>query len=176
MPPDPVHAVTLTCHRESPTDAVRSIAARVCRRPEGKLAVAYVLEGDLDRLRVPPPQPPRIGSRLWEHTCCEIFIARKGLPAYHEFNFSPSGEWAAYAFDGYRAPGPGGPETSLPVPQIAVRSGAGKACPNARRRRRRRSSGGASRPASTAMATARMAAIATLIGFSRRLFSAARPA
>jgi hypothetical protein len=126
MPPDPVHAVTLTCHRESPTDAVRSIAARVCRRPEGKLAVAYVLEGDLDRLRVPPPQPPRIGSRLWEHTCCEIFIARKGLPAYHEFNFSPSGEWAAYAFDGYRAPGPGGPETSLPVPQIAVRSGAGK--------------------------------------------------
>jgi hypothetical protein len=23
-------------------------------------------------------------------------------PAYHEFNFSPSGEWAAYAFERYR--------------------------------------------------------------------------
>jgi hypothetical protein len=26
-----------------------------------------------------------------------------GDPSYLEFNFSPSGDWAAYAFDGYRA-------------------------------------------------------------------------
>jgi hypothetical protein len=26
----------------------------------------------------------------------------EGQPAYHEFNFSPSGEWAVYAFSGYR--------------------------------------------------------------------------
>ena len=56
------------------------------------LAVTYVIEGDLDRLRVPAPaepSAPRFGARLWEHTCCEIFIARKGLPAYHEFNLLP---------------------------------------------------------------------------------------
>ncbi len=45
---------------------------------------------------------------------------------------------------------------------IAARNGSGKAWPKASRRRRRRSSGGTSRPASTATATARMAAIAAL--------------
>ena len=29
-----------------------------------------------------------------------------GGPAYREFNFSPSGEWAAYAFAAYRDGGP----------------------------------------------------------------------
>jgi hypothetical protein len=70
--------------------------------PGGALAVTYIFEGDLDRLRVPLQRPPRVAGRLWQHTCCEILIARKGLPEYHEFNFSPSSEWAAYAFKGYR--------------------------------------------------------------------------
>jgi hypothetical protein len=61
-----------------------------------------VLEGEIDRLRIPAPQPPRIAERLWQHTCCEIFIARPELRGYHEFNLSPSGEWAAYAFERYR--------------------------------------------------------------------------
>ena len=40
-------------------------------------------------------------------------------PAYREFNFSPSGEWAAYAFRGYRDAA----ERELdPVPEIRVRS------------------------------------------------------
>jgi hypothetical protein len=66
------------------------------------LDLTYTLEGDLARLRVPPPRAPRIAERLWEHTCCEVFVACAGLPAYHEFNFAPSGEWAAYAFARYR--------------------------------------------------------------------------
>jgi hypothetical protein len=41
---------------------------------------------------------------LWQHTCCEAFIATG--PAdhdeYREFNFSPSSEWASYRFAGYR--------------------------------------------------------------------------
>jgi hypothetical protein len=102
MPFDPVHAVTLDCHPETPAPAVRAVRARVGRTPGGILAVSYSIEGDMERLRVPAPAPPRMAERLWEHTCCEIFIARKGLPAYHEFNFSPSGEWAAYAFERYR--------------------------------------------------------------------------
>jgi len=53
-------------------------------------------------LRIPPPRPPRIAERLWQHTCCEIFIARSDLRSYHEFNLSPSGEWAAHAFARYR--------------------------------------------------------------------------
>jgi hypothetical protein len=52
-------------------------------------------------LRIPTPLPPRAGDRLWQHTCFEIFIARR-MPSYHELNFSPSREWAAYAFSDYR--------------------------------------------------------------------------
>jgi hypothetical protein len=126
MPPDPVHTVTLTCHPETPTEAVRSIAARVSRTPGGKLAVNYVLDGDLDRLRVPAPRAPRIAGRLWEHTCCEIFIACKGKPAYYEFNLSPSGEWAAYAFDGYRSRRVGEPQVEGLAPEVAVRGTASR--------------------------------------------------
>ncbi len=126
MPPDPVHAVTLSCHPETPTDAVRGIAARVCREPGGKLAVTYILEADLDRLRVPAPRAPRVASGLWQHTCCEIFIGCKGSLAYYEFNLSPSGEWVAYAFDRYRMPRAGESLTAGLAPQVAVRGAAGR--------------------------------------------------
>jgi len=125
MPRDRGYAVTLTCHPDTPTDAVRSIDAHVCREPGGKLAVTYILEGDLDRLRVPAPRAPRFADGLWRHTCCEIFIGSKGSPAYYELNLSPSCEWAAYAFDGYRSPRVGESQAAGLVPQVAVRISAG---------------------------------------------------
>ena len=85
---------------------------------------SYTLEGDLGRLRIALPRAPRRADRLWQHTCCEVFIGRKGLPGYHEFNLAPSGEWAAYAFKGYR--------NGIPLadeeldPRIAVRRAAGR--------------------------------------------------
>ena len=126
MLPDSVHAVTLNCHPDTPTAAVRGIAARVERESGDRLAVTYVLDADFNRLRVPAPRASGIASRLWQHTCCEVFIACKGLPAYYEFNFSPSGEWAAYAFDGYRSPRPGESKTGELNPQIVVREAASK--------------------------------------------------
>ena len=39
---------------------------------------------------------------LWQHTCCEAFVAAVDGVEYHEFNFSPSGQWAAYRFLVYR--------------------------------------------------------------------------
>src|SRR5204863_438745 len=109
----------LLCHAGSASEAVRSIAARVHRTREG-IAVTYSLEGQLARLRISPPRPPRIAARLWQHTCCEIFIARKGLPGYQEFNLAPSGEWAAYAFARYRE---GVPLVDEKLdPRISVRS------------------------------------------------------
>lgn len=46
---------------------------------------------------------PQIGraDKLWESTCFEAF-GRLGDRRYVEFNVSPSGEWAAYEFGGYR--------------------------------------------------------------------------
>ncbi|HKA44926.1 MAG TPA: DOMON-like domain-containing protein [Burkholderiales bacterium] len=128
MPADAAHTVRLTCHSDTPGGALRSVGARVRAVSGGALAVTYVFEGDLDRLRVPAPRIPRIANRLWQHTCCEIFIARKGLPEYHEFNLSPSGEWAAYAFRRYRDAAPLADESTAREldPRIAVRRAAGK--------------------------------------------------
>jgi len=82
------------------------------------LALRYRIEGDLDRLRIPPPRAPAPGERLWQHLCCEAFVASAAASAYREFNFSPSGEWAAYAFQRYREGGP----LAVPDPGIAVRA------------------------------------------------------
>jgi hypothetical protein len=122
MAPSQIQAVTLACHPDTRSAAVRSVAARVRRTPDAGLTVTYVLEAMLERLRIPPPRPPRIGERLWQHSCCELFIGRKGLPAYVEFNFSPSGEWAVYAFRRYRDAAP--LEDRALQPQIALRRAA----------------------------------------------------
>ncbi|HEY5897937.1 MAG TPA: DOMON-like domain-containing protein [Burkholderiales bacterium] len=82
------------------------------------MALNYVLEGDLARLRIAPPGPSRLGDQLWRHTCCEAFIGAAGRTDYHEFNLSPSGEWAAHAFARYREGGPLDDETLNP--QIAI--------------------------------------------------------
>lgn len=121
--PSPIHLVTLMRHPEIRSGAVRNVSAHVSREPRGTLAVTYSIDGDLARLRVPPPRPPRVAPGLWQHTCCECFIAVKGAPGYHEFNFAPSGEWCAYAFAKYREGGPLADEALQP--NIAVRSATG---------------------------------------------------
>jgi hypothetical protein len=93
-------------HAATPRDAVRKVVVEVCRMPGGALTVTYHIEAEMARLSVAPASSRgRQAERLWEHTCCEIFIAR-ALPAYHEFNFSPSGAWAAYSFQRYREGAP----------------------------------------------------------------------
>jgi hypothetical protein len=111
----------LECHPASSCAALRGIEVSLVRKAEA-LQVAYVLEGEIGRLRIPERRAPRIAERLWQHTCCEIFIARRGAPGYREFNLSPSGEWAAYAFTGYRK----GALLDGIRPGIAVRRGPGR--------------------------------------------------
>lgn len=81
------------------------------------LTARYRIEGTLERLRIPPLRMPAPGERLWQHTCCELFIRRSGEAAYREFNFSPSAQWAAFAFARYRE----GTPVAAPDPGIAVR-------------------------------------------------------
>jgi hypothetical protein len=113
----------LACHPGSRRGAVGRLSAGVRREKEG-LRVRFVLEGDLGAIRIPPPGPPAIARGLWQHTCCEIFVARPGGAAYHEFNLSPTGEWAAHAFARYRE-GTMLDDASLD-PAITVSRGAGK--------------------------------------------------
>ena len=39
---------------------------------------------------------------LWRSTCFEIFLKEAGQESYQEWNFSPSGDWAAYDFESER--------------------------------------------------------------------------
>ena len=113
------HSVTLTCHPQTPTELVRGIAAHVGRSPVGALAIDFVLDADLGRLRIPPPRASCVVHGLWEHTCFEAFIALNNTPAYHELNFAPSGEWALYAFRSYREIAPQPDE--MVAPEMHVR-------------------------------------------------------
>jgi hypothetical protein len=95
-------SVTLSCHPATRNERVRDIGVRVHRTPSGALELHYRLSGDLHGIRVQGDGPARRGTELWRHTCFEAFVALDDQPAYHEFNFAPSGAWAAYGFDGYR--------------------------------------------------------------------------
>lgn len=97
--------------------ALRALEASVSRESATRLRAIFILEGEIARLRIPAPRAPRFAHNLWQHTCCELFVAGRGAAAYREFNLSPSGEWAAYAFDRYREGGPLDAE-----PDIVVRT------------------------------------------------------
>ena len=110
----------LTCHSETISQAVQEIEVGAGWTQDNALIFTYALKADLTRLRVPLSRPPRRADRLWQHTCFEAFVAVKGKADYHEFNFAPSGEWAAYSLQSYRDGTP--LEDDKLVPRITVRS------------------------------------------------------
>jgi hypothetical protein len=114
------HWIDLSCHPSTRAATVRAIQVLVRRSASAELQMTFRLDGDIRRISVPSLGVPRIAAYLWQHTCFEAFIAVEGQPAYHEFNFAPSGEWAVYAFSGYRNGGLLANE--MMRPNIAVRS------------------------------------------------------
>ena len=54
------------------------------------------------RFVIPEPVEPKRADDLWKTTCFEAFLRVPGAAAYREWNFAPSGEWAAYDFTAYR--------------------------------------------------------------------------
>lgn len=82
---------------------VQGFELEASRKANGALALGFRLKADLGHWHVPKIKAPLRADGLWRHTCFEAFIAMPGSDAYCELNFSPSGEWAAYAFTGYRA-------------------------------------------------------------------------
>jgi hypothetical protein len=114
------HCIDLRCHSSARSETVRAVEVRIRRSASAELQMTFRIDGDIRRIRVPPPAVPRIATQLWRHTCFEAFIAVEGQPAYHEFNFAPSGGWAVYAFSDYRNGGPLANE--MMHPHIAVRT------------------------------------------------------
>ncbi len=88
------------------------------------LLIAYHVTDPEGRIIWPAPAQGRTDG-LWQHSCFEAFIGSTTGPAYAEFNLAPSGAWAAYAFDDYRA---GMRDLSLPTdPVIAGEGGCWRA-------------------------------------------------
>ena len=96
--------VELRAHPTTPDSRVASIDAEVDRSDDA-LLFRFRLRGEAAALAIPERRESRSVSGLWRHTCFEAFVAIAGDDSYHEWNFSPSSEWAAHVFRGYRQGG-----------------------------------------------------------------------
>lgn len=95
----------LVCHPATPCTLPLQIDVRlaVAGSTAGPgLLLRYEVQGDTSRLLLPGPATPGPADGLWQHTCFEAFVGVDGDPAYREFNFSPSGQWACYRFGAER--------------------------------------------------------------------------
>jgi len=101
--PSPVHLLTPHPASPWPSDLRVEVALSVAGTTEGPgLLLDYRVcgpAGELAVLAIPPAQPPGPADKLWQATCFELFVGRPDDLAYREFNFSPSGQWACYAFE-----------------------------------------------------------------------------
>ena len=111
--------VTLAPHPDNPADLRQDVTATLTRGPDGGLAIAWVIHGDIAALHIPTPSAPAPPDALWRTSCCELFVGT-GHNGYREFNFSPSGQWAVYDFAGYRERAP--VQADCPAPTITARS------------------------------------------------------
>jgi hypothetical protein len=102
MSADSVSSHVLVPHPASPPTVAVRIGVSVAAAGDGRLALHYHLEGDTNSVRWPAARPGQRIDGLWRHTCFEAFlVAPSG--EYLEYNFAPSGAWAAYHFSAYRA-------------------------------------------------------------------------
>ena len=91
----------LTCHPQTPAKGIHGVEVRWYDTGKGQVILRYQVNG-VDALAVPAFSGKGRGDRLWETTCCELFLKDAGGNGYIELNFSPSGRWAAYRFADYR--------------------------------------------------------------------------
>ena len=78
----------------------------------------FAVGAPASRFVMPEAEQPERADELWKTTCCEAFLRETGTDAYREWNFAPSGQWAAYDFQTYRE-GTSKPDVEAP-PYIRV--------------------------------------------------------
>lgn len=97
--------LTLTAHPAGPPSSPFKVWASVDYAAAfGSTATANIWFGigaPADRFVIPEGTGER-SDELWRTTCLEAFLRAEGKEAYREWNFAPSGDWAAYDFAGYR--------------------------------------------------------------------------
>jgi hypothetical protein len=90
-------------HPDSLGVAASHIEVEVARPRADRLVLSYVVTGKISGIRMPVVVAAARGEELWQHTCFEAFVRASSGDGYYEFNFSPSTQWAAYRFGGYRS-------------------------------------------------------------------------
>lgn len=111
-------SVDLIRHPATDCDPIRRIGVAISRARDA-ITLGWRIEGELPRLRIPVAGPQQRADDLWQHSCFEAFLKADG-EGYLEFNFSPSGAWAAYRFAGRRR---GRESPELTAPRMEVRQG-----------------------------------------------------
>jgi hypothetical protein len=106
-------------HATSDCEPIRRIGVEALRARDA-LQISYRIEGQVSQLSLPEAVPPQRTDGLWQHCCFEAFLQAAGADIYYEFNFSPSGAWAAYRFGGRRR---GRESPELTAPRTEVRRG-----------------------------------------------------
>lgn len=94
--------MNLIAHPDWPAKAVTAVEVEIVMTDSDDVSLCYRVHGSGSVARPQWVSPAR-GDDLWMTTCFELFLKPFGAETYLEFNFSPSGRWAAYRFDGYRA-------------------------------------------------------------------------
>ena len=87
-------------HPGHPARAVQEISVEL-RGGGDDVLLTWSVKG-YDSVAVPEWRSPARTDDLWRTTCFELFL-NTGNGHYVEFNFSPSTQWAAYAFEDYRS-------------------------------------------------------------------------
>jgi hypothetical protein len=96
--------LALLPHPATGAGPVRALTVSAALSDQGQLQLDYQLHGELDLVRCPQPADrPQRRDELWRHTCLELFVQPTAAARYLEFNFSPSGDWAAFEFQAYRS-------------------------------------------------------------------------
>jgi hypothetical protein len=69
------------------------------------------------RFVIPEAVEPARAEDLWQTTCFEAFLRIPGFDSYREWNFAPSGAWAAYDFERHRE---GRTDADVAAPYVRV--------------------------------------------------------
>jgi hypothetical protein len=70
--------------------------------PEATTNIWFGVGAPIGRFTIPELSEPWRADELWKTTCFEAFVQPSGQQAYREWNFAPTGNWAAYDFSAYR--------------------------------------------------------------------------
>ncbi len=92
----------LLCHPKTPAHYIESINVAYEMSEQGQFWLRYNVEVPEPMIKSANEQVPLRTDDLWQTTCFEAFLAIENKPEYIELNFSPSTQWAAYQFKGYR--------------------------------------------------------------------------